>query len=98
MIGERKRRGRTGTGDSCEKRKKWLVPHVHAYAFFNSASTRFGVNGPSRRRTPTASKIALAMDAAGGIVAPSPAPSGVISGRLISTTSRSGRSGNLKIG
>src|SRR5215510_4000830 len=68
------------------------------HAFFNPASTRFGVNGASRRRTPTASKIALAMAAAGGMVAPSPAPSGSISGRLMSTISRSGRSGNLRIG
>jgi len=32
----------------------------HAHVFFNPAGTRLGVNGASRRRTPTASKIALA--------------------------------------
>src|SRR5215471_2252028 len=86
-----------GTGNFFELRKSSLSPQS-AYAFFNPASTRLGVKGPSRKRKPVASKIALPMAAANGIVAGSPAPNGAISGRLISTTSRSGTSVNLRIG
>jgi Trk-type K+ transport system membrane component len=46
---------------------------INSYAFFCSpASTRAGVNGASRKRTPTASKIALAMAAAIGALDGSP--------------------------
>ena len=66
----------------------------HSHAFFKPASTRAGVNGASRRRTPTASKIALAIAAAIGALDGSPPPRAGISGRLINTSSISGTSGN----
>src|SRR5260370_36149215 len=70
----------------------------HQAVFCNAASTRLAVKGPSYKRTPVASKIALPIDAATGIVAGSPAPSGAMSGRLIKTTSNGGRSVKRKIG
>ena len=51
------------------------------------------MNGASRRRTPTASKIALAMAAAIGALDGSPPPRAGISGRLIKTISISGTVG-----
>ena len=67
-------------------------------AFASPAIIRSGVNGASRRRTPTASKIALAMAAAIGALEGSPPPRAGISGRLIKTISISGMSGNLRMG
>src|SRR5215475_9921261 len=52
-----------------------------------AARTRSGVNGTRRMRTPVASKIALAIAAATGLIDGSPAPDGAISGWSISTVS-----------
>ena len=57
------------------------------YIFFNPASTRSGVNGASRRRTPVASKIAFGMTGAIGPLDGSPPLRAGIFGRLISTIS-----------
>src|SRR6266542_5515038 len=80
------------------KSEKVARPRSHTYAFFIPASTRCGVNGASRRRTPTASKIALAIAAAIGALDGSPPPRAGISGRLSKTISISGTSGNLRMG
>ena len=56
------------------------------------------MNGNSRKRTPVASKIALAMAAALGTEADSPTPSGGWSCRGSINTSISGTSGNLMMG
>jgi hypothetical protein len=47
--------------------------------------TRSGENGTRRRRTPVASKMALAIAAATGRIEGSPAPAGATTGRLRST-------------
>ena len=88
---------RTRAGFLRRVREK-LTVRALVYAFFNPASTRSGVNGASRRRTPVASKIALAIAAAIGALDGSPPPRAGISGRLINTISISGTSGNLMIG
>src|SRR5690606_4278958 len=64
----------------------------------NAALTLSGVNGASRRRTPVASKIALAIAAAPGTEADSPEPSGGLPLAGMSTTSTSGTSGKVRIG
>ncbi len=64
----------------------------------STASTRSGVKGGSRNRRPVASKIALAIAAALGTDADSPAPSGGSFGRCIVTTSMAGSSGKVMIG
>src|SRR5205809_7453937 len=76
------------------------LPIYYAGRFFccNPARIRCGVNGASRRRTPVASKIALAMAAPTGALDGSPPPRAGISGRLIKTISTSGTSANLIIG
>jgi hypothetical protein len=57
------------------------------------------VTGARRRRTPVASKIALAIAAAAGRIAASPAPYGGSSGRLINTMSiASGASAMSRVG
>ena len=67
-------------------------------AAFNAASTTSGVNGGCRRRTPVASKIALAIAAVPGTDADSPTPSAGSPGRGISSTSTTGTSRKFKIG
>ena len=62
------------------------------------ARTRSGVSGISRKRTPVASNTALAMAAALGTEADSPAPSGAMSCRGISTTSTAGTCGKVRMG
>ena len=75
-----------------EEREKSSQYHV----FFNPASTRAGVNGASRSRTPVASKIALAIAAAmWAALDGSPPPRAGCSGRLTNTISISGTSGGL---
>ena len=64
----------------------------------SAARTRSGVKGGSRRRTPVASKMALAMAAALGTEADSPEPKGGSSGRGISTTLMTGTSGKVRMG
>src|SRR3954453_19559765 len=64
----------------------------------NPLRMRSGVNGGSRKRTPLASKIALAIAAALGTEADSPTPSGGWSGRGSSNTSILGTSGKGMIG
>src|SRR3954469_9536860 len=68
------------------------------FAAASPARMRSGVNGNSRKRTPVASKIALAIAAALGTDADSPTPSGGWSGRGIISTSMFGMSGNVMIG
>jgi len=63
-----------------------------------AARTTSGVNGALRKRTPVASKIALAMAAVPGTEADSPAPSGGSPGRGISSTSTTGTSRKLRMG
>jgi len=62
--------GKKGQATFSGKRKK--SSQSPSYAFFIPASTRAGVNGASRRRTPVASKMALAMAAAIGALEGSP--------------------------
>src|SRR5687768_15049626 len=69
----RGKKGKKGDRQLFRKAEKVASPQ-DGYAFFNPASTRSGVNGASRRRTPTASKIALAMAAAIGALEGSPPP------------------------
>src|SRR5258706_13945614 len=68
------------------------------YAFLILANTRAGVNGASRMRAPTASKIALAIAAAIGALEGSPPPRAGISGRLIKPIPMVGTPGNLTTG
>jgi hypothetical protein len=77
------------------KAKKQPVPKL---GFFQSSEHSLRSERPFAQAHADGVEDRLAMDAAGGIVAPSPAPSGATSGRLMSTMSRSGTSGNLKIG
>ena len=65
---------------------------------FSAARIVSGVNGGERKRTPVASKIALAMAAVPGTEADSPAPSIGSPGRGISSTSMTGTSRKLMIG
>src|SRR6266436_5792883 len=69
---------------------------INGYA--RAALTRSGVNGSSRMRLPVAAANALAMAAAVGPCAASPAPSARSFGRLISTVSTLGTSGMVRIG
>src|SRR5258705_3822146 len=69
---------------------------INCYA--RAAFTRSGVNGSSRMRLPVAAANALAMAAAVGPCAASPAPSARSFGRLISTVSTLGTSGMVRIG
>ena len=62
------------------------------------ASTRSGVSGNSRKRTPVASKTALTIAAALGTEADSPAPIGGRCWRSISMTSIAGSSGKVSTG
>jgi hypothetical protein len=64
----------------------------------SAARTTSGVNGGSRKRTPVASKIALAMAAVPGTDDDSPAPRMGSPWRGISTTSITGTSRRLRIG
>ncbi len=64
----------------------------------NPLRMRSGVNGNSRKRTPVASKMALAIAAALGTDADSPTPSGGWSCRGSIRTSIFGMSGNLMMG
>ena len=67
-------------------------------AVLSAARTTSGVKGGWRRRTPVASKIALAMAAVPGTEDDSPTPSGGWSGRGICMTSITGTSRKLRIG
>ena len=49
-------------------------PEGHTFAALSAASTRSFLNGTRRRRTPVASKMALATAAIVGFIAASPAP------------------------
>src|SRR5581483_4420277 len=96
--GERKPESQSRAEDTPCRSPHPVAHEARAQAFFSPASTRSGVNGASRRRTPTASKIALAMAAAIGALEGSPPPSAGISGRLIRTMSISGISGKRMTG
>jgi hypothetical protein len=65
---------------------------------FSAARTTSGVNGGLRKRTPVASKMALAMAAVPGTEADSPTPSAGSPGRGISSTSTTGTSRKLRMG
>ena len=65
---------------------------------FSAASTTSGVKGGWRKRTPVASKMALAMAAVPGTEDDSPTPSGGCSGRGICITSITGTSRKLRMG
>jgi hypothetical protein len=65
---------------------------------FKAARTSSGVNGGWRKRTPVASKIALAIAAVPGTDDDSPAPSGGSPGRGIVITSMTGTSRKLSSG
>jgi hypothetical protein len=72
MLPRQHRSGRVdpqGTGCFLRERKKTAGPKCHAF-FCIAASTRLGVKGHSLKRTPTASKIALAIAPAGLVYAP----------------------------
>src|SRR4030095_16111685 len=99
--------GNRVAGGDGEARRQGVVPLVVCLAAVeamvhvraSSSRTRAGVNGTVRRRTPVASKTALAMAAGMGQVAGSPAPSGglsLASMRTISTAS--GTSGKVRMG
>src|SRR5450830_138441 len=64
----------------------------------SACNTRSGVIGSSRKRIPVASKIALAIAAALGTEADSPAPMGGSLWRGIISTSICGTSGKVRIG
>src|SRR3982750_2514040 len=65
---------------------------------FSAARTTSGVNGGWRKRTPVASKMALAIAAVPGTDDDSPAPSGGSPGRAIVITSMTGTSRKLSSG
>src|SRR5882672_2894985 len=65
---------------------------------FNAAFTTSAVNGGWRKRTPVASKIALAMAAVPGTDEASPAPSGASPWRGIIITSMTGTSRKFRMG
>ena len=65
---------------------------------FNAARTTSAVNGGCRKRTPVASKIALAIAAVPGTDDDSPAPSGASPWRGIIITSITGTSRKFRIG
>src|SRR6266436_7340592 len=74
-----------------------LLRSLPVYA--NAGLSRSGVSGARRRRTPVASKTALAMAAATGRIELSPAPAGGNSARFSSTMSTvSGASVMSRIG
>ena len=62
------------------------------------ARTTSGVNGGARKRTPVASKIALAIAAVPGTDDDSPEPSGASSCRGMCMTSMTGTSRKLRMG
>src|SRR2546422_9320091 len=70
-----------------------VVAAAGAGSGFSAARTTSGVNGGLRKRTPVASKIALAMAAVPGTDDDSPAPSGGPPGRgsMITPTTRTSR-------
>src|SRR3954471_13371431 len=72
--------------------------HVSQLGLIIAVLTRSGVNGPCRKRAPTASNTAFAIAAPTGKVAGSPAPVDGVPGLSISDIRNSGTSGNLRIG
>ena|SRR5438093_10241172 len=75
-----------------------VVAAAGAGSGFSAARTTSGVNGGLRKRTPVASKIALAIAAVPGTDDDSPAPSGGSPGRGIIITSTTGTSRKLSSG
>src|SRR5258705_13437520 len=68
---------------------------VAVFFDWRAALTRCGVKGPSRNRTPTASKMALPIAAKSGTMPGSPEPDAGRSGRFVNHKSTSGNLANL---